>query len=171
MGSVLSIGAVEGISGMSGAIIPVCLFYPLENLKTRVQVIDYEGSVFSFIQEIVRTEGISSFYSGINQNLTAIACSNVIYFSSYKLLQQLGNSTIVSNMTFGLLAAWINILLTAPLWTISTRKKVPKKGGAGSLTTDKGLFMEVWEAIKKDGILSMYDPWTFFLSLVPAIQY
>eukprot|EP01038_Epipyxis_sp_PR26KG_P006268 gene6268-8632_t len=135
------------IAGTAGGFVSTALLYPLELIKTRMQVVELSQnnmyrSVFSSYRAIVSLEGIGGFYKGITPALIATSCSWGGYFYFYensknrKLLNKYNNINPInqtkSNINYnklntvdhllsGIEAGVILVLLFNPLWVIKTR--------------------------------------------------
>ena len=72
----------EEIAGAAGGISGTLLGYPLDNIKTRMQVKNY-GSVAETVRYITENEGFMGFYRGIMSPLLALTILNSVNFSSY----------------------------------------------------------------------------------------
>jgi len=159
---------VEGISGAAGSMIVTFLFYPLESLKTRVQLVEGESEmVLDHCRRIYMEEGLTKgFYMGCQYQIVAVGCSNMIYFATYTWLKQkIKDPSVYTTLGLGMIAGWANVALTSPLWTFAMikRHEADLKG------------ITVWEKIKEKyemkGIFALYEPFSFVLVLVPAIHY
>ena len=134
----------DGCAGASGGISAITLFYPLNIIRTKLQTDDptLGRSLLEVVKDLKRTSNvefgnpISGFYRGWWGQIVALGCSNFVYFYSYHCLKiivqnryELDSIDPVSNLTVGAVAGVINVLLTTPLWAVSTRLAVQAKKG------------------------------------------
>jgi len=110
----------------------------------------------------VNEEGILGLYSGLSASLFGVAVSNGIYFYWYSLLKSLYEGTaptkkqmsVAVNLLIGAGAGAINVLMTNPIWVISTRMQTLKQSRVLESVAD--LFQE-------SGFLGFYK------GLIPAL--
>jgi len=152
----------DGVAGASGGISAITLFYPLNIIRTKLQTDDpsLKRGISDVVEEIMRSKaeggggGFGAFYTGWKGQVIALGCSNFVYFYAYNCLkvivQKRNKATIgpVQNLAVGAVAGVINVLLTTPLWAVSTRLAVQAKKG-----TKKG--EEPYKGMI-DGLVQMY---------------
>lgn len=87
---------IDAFAGASGGVLAALLFYPLENLRIRLQAGKFaekkkeEGkSSLKVLQEIIKDEGVSNFYRGLNMALIGTVASYGSYFFCYRLWKNL----------------------------------------------------------------------------------
>lgn len=106
----------HALAGASGGVIAMALLYPLENVRTRLQVqvkkkepilttnnkqpamqnndvllhdnIEYKNSL-DCIYKVIEREGISGLYRGLHSALFGVGVSNAVYFYWYNTLKKL----------------------------------------------------------------------------------
>ncbi|KAL7507192.1 hypothetical protein ACHAXN_004411 [Cyclotella atomus] len=140
---------LHAISGSVASAISITLFYPLETIRTRLQVDSRKASVSSFraIYEIVtnENEGISYLYKGWSSLVMALLCLNFVYFYCFRAfrrciehyfveytenpemkngLEVVSNHKVAIDLVAGYLAGVVGVLLTGPLWLVNTRLKL-----------------------------------------------
>ncbi|XP_026738517.1 peroxisomal membrane protein PMP34 [Trichoplusia ni] len=163
---------VHAIAGATGSVVGMAVFYPLDTLRSRLQVEDsnkLQGSSFELLCKLATEEGLESLYRGLAPVLQSLSVSNFVYFYTFHGLRKIftNDSSALKDLSFGLVAGSINVLLTSPLWVVNTRMKLDKKGTYNSLT--EGLF----DLYKKEGAKGLWSGTIPSLLLVsnPAIQF
>ncbi|TQS34665.1 hypothetical protein Golomagni_04943 [Golovinomyces magnicellulatus] len=177
------------IAGATGAVIANAIVYPLDIVKTRIQVqvkrrpgylteddpIYYE-SISDAIQKIVHQDGVSGLYAGINGSLLGVASTNFAYFYWYSILRtcymkyQRSASTLGTavELILGAVAGAAAQVLTIPVAVITTRQQTRIE------KTRKGIVDTAKDVIESD------DGWTglwsglkasLILTVNPAITY
>ncbi len=85
---------IDAFSGALGGVVAALIFYPLENFRTRLQAQDKnsseakQGIIQNFLQ-MLKSEGLASFYKGLKMALIATTASYGCYFFLYRLLKNL----------------------------------------------------------------------------------
>lgn len=179
------------VAGASGAVLANALVYPLDIVKTRLQVQikskntggiplttndrHYDGTLDA-IAKIIADEGIAGLYSGLSGSLLGVASTNFAYFYWYSLVRQAYTkyrNTVLppstpAELALGAIAGALAQLFTIPVAVITTRQQTQPKG------EKKGM----WETGKE--VVNSEDGWTglwrgFKASLVlvvnPSITY
>jgi len=182
------------IAGSAGAVFANSLVYPLDIVKTRLQVqikqhkLDppseahttnerhYNGTLHA-IMSIVEDEGLFGLYSGMAGSLLGVASTNFAYFYWYSTVRTLyltkvskssTNPSTAVELSLGAVAGALAQLFTIPIAVITTRQQTqPKNDTKGMLATAK----EVIEG--EDGITGLWRGLKASLVLVvnPAITY
>ncbi|KAK5125230.1 hypothetical protein LTR85_000906 [Meristemomyces frigidus] len=151
------------IAGSTGAVLANALVYPLDIVKTRLQVqikqhkldpiVDahttnekhYEGTLHA-ITSIIEDEGLSGLYSGMAGALLGVASTNFAYFYWYSTVRELylrrvsggkvPNTAI--ELSLGAVAGALAQLFTIPIAVVTTRQQTqPKHDKKGMLATAK----------------------------------
>ncbi|RMZ83521.1 hypothetical protein DV737_g1609, partial [Chaetothyriales sp. CBS 132003] len=149
----------SALAGASGAVLANALVYPLDIVKTKLQVQVkkrdgsgeyYEGS-FDAIKKIVEDEGIAGLYSGIEGSLLGVASTNFAYFYWYSIVRTLAAKYSGSNqhstaaeLSMGAVAGALAQLFTIPIAVITTRQQTQPKGDK------KGILETAKEVIESD---------------------
>jgi len=159
----------HALAGALGAVLSTGLLFPLEVLRTRLQVGDVSAAspngsrVFfrsgSILKQLLRKEGVHALYKGFSAVLTTIGITNFVYFGIYRLQKQspaLASSVPASfiwNLIMAGLAGTVTVFVTTPMWLVNTRMKVQRTstfelsdGNAG--TCDKGHLGKAVPSIK-----------------------
>lgn len=178
---------VHALAGATGAVVATTVFYPLDTVRSRLQVEDSRKArnTLSVIKELVDEEGIETLYRGIYPVLSSLCCSNFVYFYTFHGLRRIvisGNSThnVVRDLSVAAIAGVINVVLTTPLWTANSRIKLQ---GAKFSEADKiqfrenlkykGLLDAVVKIYNQEGWQSLWSGLGPSLMLVsmPALQF
>ncbi|OAX84837.1 hypothetical protein ACJ72_00797 [Emergomyces africanus] len=181
----------SAIAGATGAVLANALVYPLDIVKTKLQVqvksskvenghvpgdaVHYDSTIDA-INKIVADEGVKGLYSGINGSLLGVASTNFAYFYWYTIVRTLYmSSTRVQKppgtaieLSLGAVAGAVAQVFTIPVSVITTRQQTQPKG------EKKGLFDTGREVINsEDGWSGLWRGLKASLVLVvnPAITY
>ena len=138
------------VAGSAAAVVANTLVYPLDIVKTRLQVQGkkqnsgvtmaeghhphYE-STFHAIQKIVEHEGVSGLYSGIASSLLGVGSTNFAYFYWYSVVRALylkyqtvqKAPTTAIELSLGAVAGALAQLFTIPIAVITTRQQTQSK--------------------------------------------
>lgn len=130
----------HALAGAGGGLLAMTLTYPLITLSTRAQVESKRAdtSTLDAVRHIIKREGISGLYAGLDSALFGISVTNFVYYYWYewtrasferaaikagRLSQKL---TTVESMIAGAIAGSATVLLTNPIWVINTRMTARK---------------------------------------------
>ncbi|ETI26390.1 hypothetical protein G647_03167 [Cladophialophora carrionii CBS 160.54] len=178
----------SAVAGATGAVLANAIVYPLDIVKTRLQVqIKKKGQVhqhtaehhhyestFDAIKKIVEHDGIIGLYSGINGALIGVASTNFAYFYWYSVVRSLytkyrqAHPSTAAELSLGAVAGAVAQIFTIPVAVITTRQQTQPRGHK------KGLFATGKEVIDSE------DGWTglwrglkasLVLCVNPAITY
>ncbi|KAK3677269.1 ADP/ATP carrier protein [Recurvomyces mirabilis] len=181
------------IAGSTGAVLANALVYPLDIVKTRLQVQvkkhasdpahkaedtthkHYEGTVHA-IMSIMEDEGLYGLYSGLAGSLLGVASTNFAYFYWYSTVRTLyltrisngKNPNTAVELSLGAVAGALAQIFTIPIAVITTRQQTQPKGEKKSMIATA---KEVIES--EDGIAGLWRGIKASMVLVvnPAITY
>ncbi|KAK4556405.1 ADP/ATP carrier protein [Recurvomyces mirabilis] len=181
------------IAGSTGAVLANALVYPLDIVKTRLQVQvkkhandpahkaedtthkHYEGTVHA-IMSIMEDEGLYGLYSGLAGSLLGVASTNFAYFYWYSTVRTLyltrisngKNPSTAVELSLGAVAGALAQIFTIPIAVITTRQQTQPKG------EKKGMIATAREVIEsEDGVAGLWRGIKASMVLVvnPAITY
>ncbi|XP_026181697.1 peroxisomal membrane protein PMP34 [Mastacembelus armatus] len=173
---------VHAVSGAVGSVTAMTIFYPLDTARLRLQVDDHRKakSTPAILAEIVKEEGPLAPYRGWFPVICSLWCSNFVYFYCFHGLKASWlrgkQSAPSTDLIIGLAAGVVNVLITTPLWVVSTRLKLQgsKFRNADIRPTNySGILDAFVRIIHDDGVGALWNG-TFpslLLVLNPAIQF
>lgn len=169
---------VHAISGAAGATVAMTVFYPLDTVRSRLQVDEQrksEGSV-KMLRQLMKQEGPEGLYRGLNVVLQSLWCSNFVYFYSFHGLRGIfgkEDASAVRDLILASVAGVINVLVTTPMWVVNTRMKMQGGRGNSKSYNYKGIADGISTIYKDEGIGALWSSTLPSLILVsnPAIQF
>jgi len=175
IGEVFSYEAfVHAISGTVGGAAAMSLFYPLDVIRTHMQV--HKGS----ISQLIKDEGTGTLYRGLSGVLISLGCSNFVYFYTNNLLKVLTTRytgqkhvSIPQNLLIATLAGVVNVLITCPLWVANTRLKLQSTKHQDGVKPYKGMWDTLGRIYKEEGVEALWGGRASSLMLVtnPVIHF
>ncbi|KAB5570747.1 mitochondrial carrier domain-containing protein [Coniochaeta sp. 2T2.1] len=182
-------------AGAAGAVLANALVYPLDLVKTKLQVqvkakpsfaevvkegedateAHYDGTLDA-IKKIVSAEGFLGLYAGINGSLLGVASTNFAYFYWYSIVRttylryakSAAQPSTAVELSLGAVAGALAQLFTIPVAVITTRQQTQTK------EKRKGMIDTAREVIEgEDGVFGLWRGLKASLVLVvnPAITY
>ncbi|XP_076623657.1 peroxisomal Membrane Protein 34 isoform X1 [Colletes latitarsis] len=171
---------VHAISGAAGSVVAMATFFPLDTVRSRLQLEDGRDSknTLATIRELAAKEGPSTLYRGMVPVLQSLCASNFVYFYTFhglKMLRTRRNQTAGNDLLVASIAGVINVLTTTPLWVVNSRLKMkgigqaPERNNNEYNTLYDGL-IHIW---KYEGLGKLWAGTLPSLMLVinPAIQF
>ncbi|PYI03611.1 putative peroxisomal carrier protein [Aspergillus sclerotiicarbonarius CBS 121057] len=181
----------SAVAGATGAVLANALVYPLDLVKTKLQVqvkstadskdegsddtVHYK-STMDAINKIIEKEGIEGLYSGIAGSLIGVASTNFAYFYWYTVVRSFYMASnkvpkppgTAIELSLGAVAGAVAQIFTIPVAVITTRQQTQPKGER------KGLIETGREVVdSEDGWTGLWRGLKASLILVinPAITY
>ncbi|KAL8765908.1 MAG: hypothetical protein Q9209_007151 [Squamulea sp. 1 TL-2023] len=173
----------NALAGATGAVLANAILYPLDIVKTRLQVqtkrknTDHDSwttndthytSSLDAIKRIIEDEGITGLYSGINGSLIGVASTNFAYFYWYTVVRSLYLSSqavpkppgTAIELSLGACAGAVAQVFTIPVSVITTRQQTQPKGNKqGLLNTGREVvhsddgWTGLWRGLKASLVL------------------
>lgn len=171
------------IAGATGAVLANAIVYPLDIVKTRIQVQvkrkatdsappttsdAHYTSTGDAIRKIMEDEGISGLYAGINGSLIGVASTNFAYFYWYSVVRTLyirsqkipQDPSTAMELSLGAVAGAVAQVFTIPVAVITTRQQTqPKNDKKGLLDTGREVvdsedgWSGLWRGLKASLVL------------------
>lgn len=140
----------SAVAGSAGAVLANALVYPLDIVKTRLQVQmkrsstsadaspsdgEHYNSTLDAIAKIVKADGVGGLYAGMFGSLIGVASTNFAYFYWYTIVRTLYFSYRKVNtppgtaieLSLGAVAGAIAQLFTIPVAVVTTRQQTTSK--------------------------------------------
>ncbi|CAG8580270.1 3973_t:CDS:2 [Cetraspora pellucida] len=170
----------NAVAGSLGAVFALSITYPLDIIKTRLQVqsksvcVEYYESTTDAIRKILKAEGILGLYTGLLSGLIGVASTNFAYFYWYSFIRtryQQARSTIslstAEELIVGALAGALAQIFTIPVSVVTTRQQT------SIVTERKSLIGTAKEITSEDGITGLWKGLgpSLVLCVNPAITY
>eukprot|EP00475_Leptophrys_vorax_P044224 TRINITY_DN8778_c0_g1_i2.p1 TRINITY_DN8778_c0_g1~~TRINITY_DN8778_c0_g1_i2.p1 ORF type:complete len:304 (+),score=75.12 TRINITY_DN8778_c0_g1_i2:119-1030(+) len=139
--------SVHAVSGTAGGMLAMALLYPLEAIRVHMQVrrfstVDDQShhavkvpshtrSAVAFALRMVKREGFTALYRGLDAALLSVGVSQGVYFFWYSLFKRIlspKNEPVgaLKNVVIAAVAGALNVLVTNPLWTVTTQLTLQK---------------------------------------------
>lgn len=172
----------KALAGAIAAMLANTIVYPLDLVKTRLQVQDkhalaageskiyYEGTL-DVIKKVYVKGGWKALYNGLGGSLLGTISTNFAYFYWYSLLRTLyvgryskGKAlTTATELSLGALAAAVAQLFTIPVSVVTTRQQTEEET---FVATGKEIFREdglsgFWRGLKASLILAVNPSITY----------
>lgn len=165
----------KAIAGSAAAIIANTIVYPLDIVKTKLQVQDddqeYTGTIDA-LKKIYKKEGYNGLYRGLGGSLLGVASTNFAYFYWYGLIRGLATKrwgrtgiSTPTELAIGALAGALAQVFTIPVSVVTTKQQTDKE--------QMGLIETAQKLVKQYGLSSLWTGLKASLVLVvnPSITY
>lgn len=129
---------VHAASGATASVIAMSAFYPLDTVRSRLQLEEPERrkalSTWAILRQLVAEEGFSTLYRGVVPVLESLCISNFVYFYTFHSLKAIrgsvtgGSQSALADLVLGSLAGVVNVFSTTPFWVVNTRLKMKGLG-------------------------------------------
>lgn len=181
----------DALAGSLGAVFANAVVYPLDIVKTRIQVqkrkdvnkevgdgaeqsIDgehYHGALDA-MQKMIKKEGITELYAGIAGGLVGTASQSFAYFYWYTFVRDAYTARVPTintamELILGAVAGALSTIFTIPISVCTTRQQT------ASVARRRTLWGTVQEIIEEDGITGLWRGLrpSLVLCVNPAITY
>ncbi|KAI8140781.1 mitochondrial carrier domain-containing protein [Fennellomyces sp. T-0311] len=177
----------HAVAGSAGAMFALTLVYPLDIIKTRIQVqakhdnIDdkdqeHYTSALDGITQIMAKEGLAGLYAGLGSSLIGTASTNFTYFYCYSLIRNFynkhynpagGTLSAALELILGAAAGALTTLVTTPVAVVTTRQQtLPPNERQGVFGTCATILAEegvagLWKGIRPSLILCVNPAITY----------
>jgi len=178
---------IHAAAGAAGGVVAMTATYPLVFLSTRaaVETSNEKKSTRQAVLDIIKREGFTGLYSGLNSSLVGIGATNAVYYYFYEksreivLRSRTGSKALSApeSMLAGFIAGSITSVAVNPLWVIQTAQathtmssdKTPSNASKKRL----GFFDALTAILNKDGVAGLWRGIGPALVLVinPVLQY
>lgn len=125
MSGVLSRNSLEhAVAGTAGSVLATLLLFPLERVKTLVQIQSKKG-LLKVLRRVLKEEGAGGLYRGCTPMLQTVGTSNFLYFFLFEGLKDPlanlagrpeGEVGSYETLAASALAGALNMAVTEPLW-------------------------------------------------------
>ena len=162
----LRVAAAHAVSAAAAGATALTLLYPLDTIRIRQQQeATRRQTSLALLRSIIELEGAAGLYRGLRSSLGALIAANLTYFGAYNALKGPGQPRGLNALLVPALAGVINVVVTCPVWVISTRLR----------TADSDLtpLEIVRELIRREGVGALWSGLAPSLWLVsnPTIQF
>jgi adenine nucleotide transporter 17 len=172
----------DGCAGAAGGISAITVFYPLNIIRTALQT-DEPGlnrTMLDVVKQILERDGPAGIFRGWWSQVVALGSSNFVYFYFYNMLkvivQKKTNRVITPgvNLAVGAVAGVVNVLMTTPLWMMSTQLAMQSKQKLkAGMVPYKGIWDGLCRCYEDEGIEGLWKGLIPNLTLVsnPTIHF
>ncbi|KAI9468168.1 hypothetical protein LPJ78_002000 [Coemansia sp. RSA 989] len=173
----------HAISGAGSSALALLLIYPLDTIKTRLQVQtrseDDEQTLkdpIDAVYKIVTNEGVGGLYAGLATNLANQIVNGFVYFYAYSTVRKVALRAVSADgkslataveLAVGAIAGMCNQLITLPIGVVATRQQT------AHCTERKPWYHTVKEILHTEGVAGLWAGFrpAMLLCANPAITY
>ncbi|KAI8319268.1 mitochondrial carrier [Martensiomyces pterosporus] len=173
----------HAIAGAGSSALALFLIYPLDTIKTRLQVQTRSGddeksykNPIDAVRKILVNEGIGGLYAGLATNLANQLINGFVYFYAYSIIRKFALRATSQNgkslstaveLLVGAVAGMANQLITLPIGVIATRQQTAHH------SERVPWYQTVSEIIQSEGIPGLWAGFrpAMLLCSNPAITY
>ncbi|EJD00912.1 mitochondrial carrier [Fomitiporia mediterranea MF3/22] len=159
---------IHALAGSLGGIVAMTATYPLIFLSTRaaVETSKEQKSTYQAVLDIIKREGITGLYSGLNSSLLGIAITNGVYYFFYErsraiiLKARTGSKALSTpeSILIGLIAGSATTIISNPIWVIQTSQSVQTMSPSASQSSlDRSPSDRSKVSVKKLGFVETID--------------
>jgi hypothetical protein len=116
---------IDLAASITSATVATVLLYPIERLKTEMQLNKEDDSITNSFKAIANKQGAGGFYQGMTPLIVGNALAYGIYFVVYEKLKSILHTdpnSMVSIMKCSGLAGVIGSIATNPFYVLQTRQ-------------------------------------------------
>ncbi|XP_018801873.1 PREDICTED: peroxisomal membrane protein PMP34 [Bactrocera latifrons] len=175
---------IHAVSGAAGGCIAMSTFYPLDTVRSRLQLEDPDKngearSTVKVLKEIITGEGFQALYRGLGPVIQSLCISNFVYFYTFHSLKALTvyskQQSALKDLFLGTIAGIINVFTTTPFWVVNTRVRMRNVAGTSDDVNKhyNNLISGLLYVAKTEGIRGLWSGTIPSLMLVsnPALQF
>ncbi|PAV20485.1 mitochondrial carrier [Pyrrhoderma noxium] len=185
---------IHALAGSVGGMVAMSATYPLIFLSTRaaVETSKEHKTTYQAVVDIIKREGVTGLYSGLESSLLGIAVTNGVYYYFYErsrdivLKSRAGSKSLSTpeSMLIGLIAGSATTIISNPIWVIQTSQTVQTMVPSGSaalsssagtnvVTKKMGIIETIKQILHNGGLKELWRGLGPALVLVinPIIQY
>ncbi|KAJ7068236.1 mitochondrial carrier [Mycena amicta] len=127
----MSDSVIHAVAGGLAGMLAMTLTYPFVFISTRAAVETKnhnKQTSYEAILAVIKRDGLSGIYTGLNSSLLGIAVTNSVYYYFYErargIVQKGKALSTPESMLIGLIAGSATSILSNPLWVIQTSQTV-----------------------------------------------
>ncbi|KAJ2157918.1 hypothetical protein GGF46_004154 [Coemansia sp. RSA 552] len=173
----------HAISGAGSSALALFLIYPLDTIKTRLQVQTRTGNdeqalkdPLDAVRKIVLREGVGGLYAGLATNLANQLVNGFVYFYAYSTVRKLALRAMSADgktlstaieLAVGAAAGMFNQIITLPIGVVATRQQTAHH------TERRPWYHTVRDILDKEGVAGLWAGFrpAMILCANPAITY
>ena len=147
------------IGGLLGGISEILVTYPLDTIKTNMQIYPNKyKSIFDCGRQVIKKNGVYGLYNGVIASLSQVGGKAAVRFTTFDYIKNMlrdkeGNISSLNNLLSGMLAgSFESILWTAP----TERIKILQQKTANQSKNCDAVHKIVKDLVKDKGISGLY---------------